>query len=56
MKEISILLKNDTSLKVLDLGYNRMQDDGAADIARSLATFNTHLTTYVTCTSNDLNS
>ena len=45
MKQIAQLLKNDTKLKVLDLGFNRMQDDGACDIAQALATFNTHLQT-----------
>ena len=44
-KELSKLLKRDTGLKVLDLGFNRLGDDGALHLAEALATYNTTLTT-----------
>ena len=47
-KELAKLIKRDTTLRVLDLGFNRIQDDGAIHLAESLSAFNTHLTTYVT--------
>lgn len=41
------MLKQDTPLKVLDLSYNRLGDDGAKYLAEALVGYNTHLTTYV---------
>ena len=42
-KDLARLLKMNTELQVLDLGYNRLEDDGAAYIAEVLATYNTNL-------------
>ena len=44
-KQLSILLKRNTPLEVLNLAYNRIEDDGAVAIAESLAAYNTTLTT-----------
>jgi hypothetical protein len=46
-KELSKLLKKDTALKVLDLGFNRLGDDGAIDLAEAISTYNSHLETLV---------
>jgi len=43
-KELAKLLKYNTPLKVLDLGFNRLGDDGARHLAEALATYNTNLT------------
>lgn len=40
---MSEFLKKDTGLKSLDLGYNRLEDDGAKLIAESLMLTNTNL-------------
>ena len=36
-------LKRDTALQILDLGYNRLEDDGAKYIAEALMLTNTNL-------------
>lgn len=41
------VLKKDTALKTLDLGFNRLEDDGALHLADALATCNMTLNTYV---------
>ena len=46
-KELARLLRNDTMLKVLNLGHNRLGDDGAKHLASSLAAFNTNLQKWV---------
>ena len=46
-KELAKLLKRDPALQVLDLGFNRLGDDGALHLAEALATFNTNLHTLV---------
>ena len=45
MKQLAKLLKKDTALEVLDLSYNRLEDDGAVYLAEAIATFNTNLHT-----------
>ena len=40
---MSEFLRKDTNLKSLDLGYNRLEDDGAIMIAESLMMTNTNL-------------
>lgn len=40
---MSEFLKKDTSLRSLDLGYNRLEDDGAKLISESLMLTNTNL-------------
>jgi len=42
-KQIAELLKQDTALKILDLGFNRIGDDGAQYIAQALGTYNSTL-------------
>ena len=43
--EISKVLKENTAIEILDLGYNRLEDDGACHIAEALKTYNTNLQT-----------
>ena len=43
MKELAKVLKLNTALKVLDLGYNRIEDDGAISLAEAIGTYNTIL-------------
>ncbi|CAG5120954.1 unnamed protein product [Candidula unifasciata] len=43
VKELSKVLKLNTGLKILDLGYNRMEDDGALFLAEAIGSFNTTL-------------
>ena len=43
MKELAKCLKQNTPLEVLDLGFNRIEDDGAIYLADALATYNTTL-------------
>ena len=45
--EISKVLKENTAIEILDLGYNRLEDDGACHIAEALKTYNTNLQTQV---------
>jgi hypothetical protein len=42
-KYLSDFLKTNTTLKILDLGYNRLEDDGAIAIADALVFANTSL-------------
>ena len=42
-KELAKLLRYDNNLRVLDIGFNRIGDDGARAIAESLLNFNTKL-------------
>ena len=42
-KELAKVLKENTAIETLDLGYNRLEDDGAMHIADALATMNTTL-------------
>ncbi|RUS76713.1 hypothetical protein EGW08_015516 [Elysia chlorotica] len=42
-KELAKVLKLNTGLKVLDLGYNRLEDDGAIYLAEAIGTYNTTL-------------
>lgn len=44
-KELAKVLKKNTALQVLDLGFNRLEDDGAKHLADALATYNSTLTT-----------
>lgn len=44
-KHLAILLKSNTPLEVLNLAYNRIEDDGAIALADALAAYNTNLTT-----------
>ncbi|XP_005099273.1 leucine-rich repeat-containing protein 34 isoform X2 [Aplysia californica] len=43
MKELAKVLKLNTGLKCLDLGYNRLEDDGAISLAEAIGTYNTTL-------------
>ena len=43
VKELAKVLKLNTALKVLDLGYNRLEDDGAIHLAEAVGTYNTIL-------------
>lgn len=43
--ELAKVLKENTAIEILDLGYNRLEDDGACHIAEALKTFNTNLQT-----------
>ena len=43
--ELAKLLRYDNNLKVLDIGFNRIGDDGAKALAESLLNFNTKLKT-----------
>ena len=45
-KKIADLLRRDTALQILELGINRIGDDGAIHIAEALALCNTNLKTY----------
>lgn len=45
MKQLAKVLKANTALKVLDLGSNRLEDDGAFHLAEALTTYNTTLHT-----------
>ncbi|XP_031574482.1 uncharacterized protein LOC116308241 [Actinia tenebrosa] len=51
-KQLAILLKKNTPLEVLNLAYNRIEDDGAVALAEALASYNTNLTTLVVCSNN----
>lgn len=42
-KQLAILLKRNTPLEVLNLAYNRIEDDGAVALAEALAAYNTNL-------------
>ena len=44
-KALASFLKQDTALKVLDLANNRIENDGAIQLANVLGTMNTNLTT-----------
>lgn len=44
-KQLAILLKKNTPLEVLNLAYNRIEDDGAVALAEALASYNTNLAT-----------
>ena len=37
------MLKRNTSIKKLDLSFNRLEDDGAMHVAEAVATYNTNL-------------
>ena len=43
VKELAKVLKHNTAIETLDLGYNRLEDDGAIHIADAIATLNTNL-------------
>ena len=42
-KELAKVLKTNTGIKVLDIGFNRLEDDGAMHFAEAIATYNTTL-------------
>ena len=44
-KQLALLLKANTPLEVLNLAYNRIEDDGAVALAEAVAAYNTNLTT-----------
>ena len=46
-KQLALLLKANTPLEVLNLAYNRIEDDGAVALAEAVAAYNTNLTTWV---------
>ena len=46
-KQLALLLKANTPLEVLNLAYNRIEDDGAVALAEAIAAYNTNLTTWV---------
>jgi hypothetical protein len=45
VEELSKVLQKNTAIETLDLGFNRLEDDGAIHIANALATLNTNLKT-----------
>lgn len=51
-KQLAILLKRNTPLEMLNLAYNRIEDDGAVALAEALASYNTNLTSLVICGNN----
>lgn len=51
-KQLAILLKRNTPLELLNLAYNRIEDDGAVALAEALASYNTNLTSLVICSNN----
>lgn len=51
-KQLAILLKSNTPLEVLNLSYNRIEDDGAVALAEALAAYNTNLTSLLICSNN----
>jgi Ran GTPase-activating protein (RanGAP) involved in mRNA processing and transport len=46
MKELAKVLQANTAIETLDLGYNRLENDGAKHIANALSS-NTNLKWYV---------
>lgn len=46
-KQLALLLKANTPLEVLNLAYNRIEDDGAVALAEAIAAYNTNLTMWV---------
>ena len=46
-KQLALLLKANTPLEILNLAYNRIEDDGAVALAEAVAAYNTNLTTWV---------